>query len=134
LPITSGVTDHHGDHGVAAAAAAIDRIGGGEYIGRCDARRADTLHFGGQHVEQDLGIGGGVQVAAVLPHHHFGELARIGQVAVVRQTDSIRRIHVERLCIVRAVAAGGGVANVTQSHVAPELQHVLLLKHIAHQS
>ena len=33
----------------------------------------------------------------------------------------------------RAVGAGGGIADVADADIALELDHVLLLKHIAHQ-
>jgi hypothetical protein len=102
------VADHHGDHRVAAAAAAVDGVGGGENVGRRHARRADALQFGGQHVEQHFGIRGRVQVAPVLAHQHFGQFARVGQVAVVAEADAVGGIDVERLRIVGAVAPAVG--------------------------
>ena len=65
---------------------------------------------------------------------HFGQLARIGQIAVVRQADAVGRIDVERLRFGGAVAAGGRITHVADADVAPELEHVLLLEHIAHQA
>jgi hypothetical protein len=123
---------HH--HGIAAPAAAIHRIGRGENIRRRDARGADALQLGCQHIEQHLGIGAGIEVAAILAHQYLGELARVGEIAVMAQTKAVRRVHVERLCVVRTVGAGGGVADMPNANVAPQLEHVLLLKHIAHQS
>ncbi len=128
------VADHHRDDRIAAAAAAIHRVGRGEDVGRRDARRADPLQFGGQHIEQHFGIGAGVQMPAVFPHQHFGEFARIGQIAVVAETDAVGRIDVEGLRIVGAVGAGRRVADMADADVALELEHVLLLKHIAHQA
>ena len=65
---------------------------------------------------------------------HFAELARIGEVAVVREADAVRRIHVERLGFGGAVAAGGRIAHVAHADVALELLHVVLLEHVAHQA
>jgi hypothetical protein len=87
----------------------------------------------GKHVQQYLGIGLAVQVAPILADQYFGQLGGVGQVAVVRQADAVRRIHVERLRLGRAVAAGGGIAYVADTLVALQRQHVLLLEHIAYQ-
>ena len=95
------VADHHGDHGVAAPAAPVNGIGGGENIGRRDARRADPLQFGREHVEQHFRIGSGIQMPAVLAHQHFGEFARIGQIAVVRR-GRCRRANSHRTAAHRA--------------------------------
>ena len=59
---------------------------------------------------------------------------RVGQVAVVREADAVRRIDVERLRLGGAVAAGRRVAHVADADVALELQHVPLLEHVAHQA
>ena len=48
------VADHHGHHGVPAAAAAIHGIGRRENVRRRDARRTDTLHLGGKDVQQNF--------------------------------------------------------------------------------
>ena len=71
---------------------------------------------------------------AILAHQYFGEFARVGQVAVVAEANSVGRIDVKRLCVVCAVAAGRRIAHMTDADVALELQHVLLLEHIAHQT
>jgi hypothetical protein len=68
------VADDHRDHRIAAAAAAVDGGDRREDVGRRDARRADALQLGGEHVQQHFGIGAGVEVAAVLARQHLGEL------------------------------------------------------------
>ena len=128
------VADDHGDHRVAAAAAAIHGAHRGEDVGRRDARRAHALQLRGQHVEQHFGIGAGVEVAAVFALEHFAELARVGEIAVVREADAVGRIHVEGLRFGGAVAAGGGITHVADADVALELQHVVLLEDVAHQA
>ncbi len=127
------MTDHHRHHCIAPAAAAIHRTGRGENVGRRDAGRTDALQLGRQHIEQHFGIGTGIEMAAVLAHQHLGKFARVRQVAVVAETNAVRRVHVERLRVIRAVCAGGGIADVPDPDVALEFEHVLLLKHIAHQ-
>ena len=66
------VADDHGDHGVTAAAAAIDGAHRGEDVGGRDARRAHALQLRGQHVEQHFGIGTGVEMTAIFAFEHFG--------------------------------------------------------------
>jgi hypothetical protein len=56
----------------------VDRIGSGEDVGRGDARRADALQLGGEHVEEHLGVGARVQVPAILAHQNLGQLAGVG--------------------------------------------------------
>ena len=127
------VADDHGDHRIAAAAAAIHGAQRGEDVGRRDPRRADSLQLRRQHVEQHLGVRGGVEMAPVLALQDFAQLAGIGEIAVVRQADAVGRVHVERLGFRGAVASGGRIANMAHAHVAPELLHVVLLEYIAHQ-
>ena len=130
----NAVADHHRNHGIAAATAPVHGVGRRKNVGRRDARRADALQLGGQHVEQHFGIGGGVQVPAVFAHQHLREFAGVGEIAVVAETDAVGRIHVKRLRIVRAVGAGGRIADVADADVALQLDHVLLLKDVAHQA
>ncbi len=58
----------------------------------------------------------------------------VGQVAVVAEANAVRGVHVERLRVVRAVRARRRVAHVADADVALELEHVLLLEHVAHQA
>ena len=73
-------------------------------------------------------------MAAILTNHHFGQLARIGEVAVVRKAQTIGGIDVEGLRVVRTVAAGSRVTYMADPDVALQLEHVLLLKDVAHQT
>ncbi len=131
---TIAVAEDHRDHGVAAATAAIHGAERREDVGGRDARRADALQLGREHVQQHLGIGGRVEVPAVLADQHLGQLDRVGQVAVVREADAVGRVHVERLRLGGAVAAGRGIAHVADADVALQLQHVALLEDVAHQA
>jgi hypothetical protein len=126
--------DDHGHDGITAAAAAINRIQGREHVRRRDARRADPLQLGSKHIQQHLRIGRGVEMAAVLAADDLGELRGVGQIAVVGETDAVGRVHVERLGLGDAVATGGGIADMPDADIAFQLEHVLLLEHIAHQA
>src|ERR1700692_71207 len=70
---------------------------------------------------------------AIFAYEHFGELTRVRQIAVVAETNAVRRIDVERLRVLGAVGACGWVAHMSDADVAFELEHVLLLKYIADQ-
>ena len=59
------------------------------------------------------------------------ELLGVDEVAVVRQRDAERRVHVERLRLGRARRAGGRVAHVPDTHVAGEGGDVILLEDVA---
>src|SRR5690606_20714884 len=54
--------------------------------------------------------------------------------AVVRQRDAVWRVHVERLGLVVAFAAGGGIAAVGDADPALEQAHGLAVEHVAHQA
>ena len=73
-------------------------------------------------------------MAPILADQDLGELGGVGEVAVVAEADAVGRVDVERLRLGGAVAAGGRVAHVADADVALELEHVVLLEHIAHQS
>ncbi len=128
------MTDDHDHHGVAATAAPVHGGDGSEDVGRRDARRADPLQLGGQHVEQHLGIRLAVEVAALLAREDVGQLGGIGQVAVVRQTDPVGRVDVEGLGLRGAVATGRRIAHMADADIAAQLEHVVLLEHVAHQA
>ncbi len=70
---------------------------------------------------------------AILANDHFGKLGRVGQVAVVRKTDAIRGVDIERLRLGGTVTACGRITDVADAGVSLELQHVLLLKHVPHE-
>ena len=128
------VTEDHRDDGVAADDAAIRGAQRGENVRGRRARRAEALQLAREHVEQHFGIRRRVEVAAIFADQHVGELRRVGQVAVVREADAVRRVDVERLRLGRAVATGRRIAHVADADVALQLQHVPLLEHVAHEA
>src|SRR5688572_14436503 len=52
----------------------------------------------------------------------------------MREADAVRRIHIEGLGFGRAVASSCGIPNVADADVSLQLDHVVLLKHISHQT
>ena len=56
-----------------------------------------AAQFVREYVEQDFGIGAGVDVAQVFVAHVFIKFGSVGEVAVVRQNDAERRADVKRL-------------------------------------
>ncbi len=86
-----------------------------------------------EHVDQQLGVGVGVEVPAVDVEELLGELARVRQVAVVHEHDAVRRVHVERLrLLLLARVAAGRVAHVTEAHGAEQAAHVARAVRLAH--
>ncbi len=81
--------------------------------------------LGGEHVEQQLGVGVGVHVAAVDVEEVSAQLAHVREVAVVDEHDPVRRVHVERLALLLgARLPGGRVPDVTDAHGAEQPAHV----------
>ena len=128
------MADDHRDDRITAAAAPVDRIQRRKHVRRRHARRADALQLRGKHVQQHLGVRRGVEMAPILVNEDRGELRGVRQIAVVRKTDAVGRIDVERLRFGGAIAAGGRVAHVADADVALQLHHVVLLEHVAHEA
>ena len=56
------------------------------------------MQFVGENIQQYFGIGVGAQMAPILHREVLSKLFVIGQIAIVRQANPIRRIDVKRLC------------------------------------
>jgi hypothetical protein len=52
----------------------------------------------------------------------FSERGRIDEVAIVRHADSVRAVHIERLCLCIGAAAGRGVSKVAETHEARKVR------------
>ena len=103
------VAGYHRHHRVSAAHAAMHRLDGAEHRVHAQLIAAEALgQFVGEHVQQHLGVGVGVDMAKIMAEHVGLEFFGIGQVAVVRQHDAERRIDVEGL---RLGQAGGGAGG-----------------------
>ena len=88
-----------------------------------------------QHIEQNLGIALGVDVAVVGEEQLALERMRVGQIAVVHQHDTEWRVHVERLGLFFAIRiARRGVTHLAQAAVARQRAHIARAKHITHHA
>jgi len=106
----------------------------GEHVFLGRLQLAAHRQFMGKHVQQHFGVGVGVDVTQVGLVDLLGQLLDVGQVAVVRQGDAVRRVDVERLGLGRGGAAGGRVTHVTDADTADQALHVALLEDVAHQA
>ncbi len=97
---------------------------GGEDVGRFGRDDAALGERVGKNIQHDLGVRGGVQVALVVLVDVVDDLADVGQVAVVREDDAVRGVHVEGLGFGDGGAAGGGITDVADAHIAEQTGHV----------
>ena len=87
-----------------------------------------------EYVEQHLGVGVGAEVPAVFARQQIGKFVVIREVAVMCQADAVGRVDVERLRLGGFRATGRRVANVTDTHVARQTQHVARVEHVTHEA
>src|SRR3989338_7452792 len=73
-----------------------------------------------ENIEQNLRVGGRVQMTEILGPDFFRQLGGIRQVAVMRQRHAERGIYEERLGFEFARAAGGRVSHMADAHGALE--------------
>jgi hypothetical protein len=128
------VTGDHRHYRVATKATLVHISHGSKHIFLGWLQLASLGQLVGKHVEQHFRIGIGVHMAQVGLVDLLGQLLDIGQVAVMRQGDAIRRVDVERLRFSRRGAARSRVAHMTDAHMANQALHVALLEHVAHQA
>ena len=127
------VADDHRDDRVGARAAPVHRFHRAQYGVRCQGLGGLLAQFVGEHVQQHLGVRTGVQVTPVALYDQPFELRGVHEVAVVGQRDAVGRIDVKRLGFRHADTPRRGVPDMSQSHVALQPQHVLVLENVAHQ-
>src|SRR5690606_13466316 len=123
-----------GDDGIASDAAVMHVAHRLEHdLGR-DAMVGMLLQAVREHVEDDLGIGFGVEMPPVGMEQRLLQLAGVDEIAVVDDGNAERRVGVERLRLVRAGGAGGGIAHVANADVALQLFHAFLVEHVRDQA
>ena len=88
--------DQHGDD-VGALDPAVHGGNGAEDMLRRELERGHRPQFVGEDVEQDFGIGTGVEVAQVLAVKLVAQLVGIGEIAVMRERQAKRRVDEKRL-------------------------------------
>ena len=106
----------------------------GEDVRRLRLVGADLLQLVGQDIEQDFRVRIGVDVAQVGAEDIRLQLPGVGEIAVVRQADAVGCVDVHRLRFRGARCAGGGVAHMSNAHVAAQSAHVALLEDLPHQA
>ena len=117
---------------VAALAALMKGIDRVEHLLRRQVAVRADLQLVREHIQQYLGIRVGAQVAPVLPGQELGQLVMVGQVAVMREADAIRRIHVERLRFGGLGTARGRIPNMADADVPGQSQHMPVPEYVAH--
>ncbi|MNI55712.1 hypothetical protein D3C73_1106780 [compost metagenome] len=123
---------HHADHRIAALAATVHA--GHRADGGFRAELALLFQFISEHVQQHFAVRIGIDVAAVLLEHLLAQVLGVDQVAVVGQRDAVRRIDVERLCLVHAFRASGRVAHMGDTDTAFQGGHGACIEDIADQA
>ncbi len=97
--------------------------------------RREFLQFVRQHIEQDLGVGVGVDVPPVNAEHFAFQLFGIGQVAVMRQRDPKRSVDVERLRLLGIGGRPGGwITNMGNTRIAGEIAHIAGTEDLPHHA
>jgi hypothetical protein len=127
------VAGNHRHHRITAGATLVHVGDGRKHIFLGRLQLATHRQLVGEDVEQHLGVRAGVDVAQVRFVDLLGQLLDIGQVAVVRQGDAIRGVHVERLGLCRRRAAGRGITHMADTHVPDQPLHMALLENVPHQ-
>ncbi|MNZ68219.1 hypothetical protein D3C78_864810 [compost metagenome] len=93
------VTDDHRYAGVSATQLLMHGGNGGENVVGFQRIMLETIQLTGQYVQQDLGIGGGVDMAAAAFKQLLAQLMGVGQVAVVCQRQAERRVYIKGLSL-----------------------------------
>src|SRR5476649_800577 len=127
------ITGDHCHHGVTTAAAVVHVSHGSEDVFFGGLQLATLGQFMSENVEQHFRIGIGVDVAQVRFVDLLGQLLDVGQVAVVRQGNAIRRVDVKRLGFGRSRTARGWITHMANTHMTDQALHVTLMKHITDQ-
>jgi len=99
-----------------------------------DPQLALELELMGEDVQQDLGIRRGVEVAKIFDEEVALEVLGIREIAVVGKHDPVRRVDVEGLRLGRAGCAGGRIADMPDTHIAAQLDHVSRTEDIARKT
>ena len=128
---------YHGDAGVGAANTAVQRANRVEdgRLRQPPALARGAGELGGEHVEKNLGVARRVEVAAVRVVEFAAQVVRVRQVAVVRERNAERRVHVEGLAFVRRRrVALSRVADVANADAARQVAHVARTEDVTHEA
>ena len=120
--------------GIATATATMHGRHGLENILRRELQPLTEHQLMGKHVEQNLGVGVGVQMTPVRAVKLLGQRFGVSEVAVVRQTDAVGRVDIERLGLGRGIHACRGITYVPHPGVADQAQHVIGSENVTNQT
>ena len=83
-------TDDHRNDCIATLAAPVHGLDRVEHVLRCRIPVHARLQLMREYIEQHLGIGVGREMAAIFADQQVSQFVVIGQVAVMREADSVR--------------------------------------------
>ena len=130
----NAMSDDHCHHGVTTGTTFVNSCNGVKnLIGRRPAIGPD-LQFVRKHIQQHFRIRTRIQVPAILPCQEIGKASIVSQVAVVRETNTVRGIDVKGLRFRRLGAPCGRVTNVSHADIAGQAQHVARMEYVANQA
>lgn len=114
-------TSKHGSACPSTNAQLVHALESGKAVIGVNTRLASLVELISKDVQHELTVALGVDVSVRLVIKTFSERGRVDEVAIVRHADSVRTIHVERLCLCMGAAAGGRVSQVTKAHEARKI-------------
>jgi hypothetical protein len=91
----------------------------------------EFLEFVCEHIQEDLGIGGGIDMAKVIEIELGRLLFGVYQIPIVSDCQPVWRIHVEWLRLRRRTGASGRISDMTDSHRAFHSLHVTFKEDIS---
>jgi hypothetical protein len=72
-------------------------------------------------------------MTSLFSNEDVGELSGIGEITVMPEHHAVGRIHIKGLRFSGTIMARSGIAHVPDADIALEIEHVLLIKDIAHE-
>ena len=87
-----------------------------------------------KHVQQEFAVGICVEIAAIAETHFAGQLAGVGEIAVVGQGDSVGAIDKKRLGLGIPMGACRGITHMPEAGGTLQVLHMASSKGLAHQS
>ena len=89
----------------------------------------------GQHIKQDFRVTFGVDMPMIIIEKVFFQCFGIGQVSVMHQDDSKRRVDIKRLSFLVAVGvARSWITHLTQPTIAGKGAHIPGAKYVPHHA
>jgi hypothetical protein len=103
-------TGKHGGACPSTSTQCVHALQGGEAVVGIDTRLASLVEFISKDVQHKLAIALRVDVPVGLVVETLSQRRCVDEVAIVRHADSIRAVHIERLCLCVGAATSSGVS------------------------